>query len=59
MEIGVAGPIFTHKNDQRLYLTTMYILYMKEENIVVIIHIYRDIAILQLFCDNQYTESEE
>ena len=43
---------------QRLYGTTISILYMMGDNIVVILHIYGTIAIFLLFCDHQDTESE-
>ena len=58
MEIGVAEPIFTHKNikgsmvQQNRYSTRW------EQNIVVVLHIYGALSISLLFCDHQDTESE-
>ena len=57
VEIGVTGPIFTHKY-QRLYGTTVSILYKMGENIVAILHIYGARSIFLLYCDHQDTESE-
>ena len=39
MEIGVAGPIFTHKN-KSLYGTMIFILYKMGGKVVVFLHIY-------------------
>ena len=55
MEISVAGPIFTHKN-QRLYGTKISIPHKMGENIVAITYIYGAIAIFLLFCDQEDTE---
>ena len=58
MEIGVAGPIFTHLNiivymrQQYSYSTIL------EKSVAVIFHIYGAIVILILFGDHKDTESE-
>ena len=58
MEIGISGKILTHKNT-KVYMGQQYpypIIW--EKNIVAIIHIYGDIAIVILFYENQDTASE-
>ena len=57
MEIGVAGPICTYKY-QRPHGTTISILQNMGENIVAILHIYGDRAIVILFYDHQDTKYE-
>ena len=53
MEIGVAGPIFTHKKSKGS-MGQLYSYYtIREKNIVSIIHIYGARSILILFYDNQ------
>ena len=46
------------KKHQRLYERMIFIICNMGENIVVIIHIYGDTAILPLFCNHQDTEYE-
>ena len=58
MEIGVAEPIFTHKNIKGSMVQQYPYPKRWEQNSVAIIHIYGARAILLLFYDNQETESE-
>ena len=58
MKIGVVGPILTQEKHQRLYGTTIYIIYKMGGGITVILPIYGARAIFLLFCNHQDTESE-
>ena len=58
MEIGVAGPIFTHKNIKGT-MGKEYLYYIRwGQNIVTTLHNYGARVILLLFCDHTDTESE-
>ena len=58
MEIGVAGPVLTHKIIKG-YIGQLYSYSTKwDKNVVVILCIYGDIPILLIICDHQDTESE-
>ena len=58
MEIGVSGPIFTHKSIE-CSMGYRYPYFKRwEKNVAAILHIYGYIAIFLLFRDFQDTESE-